>query len=104
MKKKSVSLEKTMSLKDVVAFLEDLVAGFKAGKIVVEQGDQYVCLNPPEFIEVEVGARQKKDKEKISLELGWRIVGCEKDDDPRLKISTQEPEPVETTEDSEKDE
>jgi amphi-Trp domain-containing protein len=73
MKKKSVSMERVMTLKDVIQFLENLTAGFAAGRVVVEEDSQQVSLNPLEPVKVEVEAKQKKDKGKISIEIGWRL-------------------------------
>ncbi|MEW6076879.1 MAG: amphi-Trp domain-containing protein [Thermodesulfobacteriota bacterium] len=93
MKKKSVSMEKVMALKDVIQFLEKLTAGFVAGRVVVEDDSQQVCLNPLEPVKVEVEAKQKKDKGKISIEIGWRLPKPIMEDTGREELS---PEPAET--------
>ncbi|WP_211234119.1 amphi-Trp domain-containing protein [Desulfocurvus vexinensis] len=72
MEKDKISLEQTMALEDAIAYLEDLADGFRAGKVIVAQGDTSLELVPADSVEVEVEARVKKGKAKFSLELEWR--------------------------------
>lgn len=72
MEKDKISLEQTMALEDAIAYLEDLADGFRAGKVIVAQGDTSLELLPADSVEVEVEARVKKGKAKFSLELEWR--------------------------------
>jgi hypothetical protein len=41
---------------------------------------------------MELEAGQKKDKQKLSLELGWRPLEVEEEEAAEFKISSQEPE------------
>jgi amphi-Trp domain-containing protein len=60
-----------MEVQDLITYLDDLTAGLKAGNIVVKQGDKSLNLTPPQMIEVEIKAKQKKNKDKFSMELSW---------------------------------
>lgn len=71
METNKVELKQNQKIQEVVAYLEGLLNGFKNGKIVIEQGDSFVCLEPADQVAVEVSAKKKKDKEKFSLELSW---------------------------------
>lgn len=85
-----ISDKRFLEVKEVIAYLEALVAGFRSGKIVVEQAEQFVSLHPPELVEVEVAAKIKKNKSKFSLELAWR--GNPEGQEKPLIITDREPE------------
>lgn len=91
MSKKEVKLKGVMGRDQVVAYLEDLLAGLKSGKICVQQGEEFVTLCPEQLINVEVQASVKKGKEKFEMELVWR-----KEEAPvemsGTRISASEPE------------
>lgn len=72
-----ISSEQTLSIKDVIKYLEELTKSFKAGKVVVRQGDDFVNLDIAETVAVEVEGKNKKDKAKFCLELSWRKVAAE---------------------------
>ncbi|MCM0756435.1 amphi-Trp domain-containing protein [Desulfovibrio aminophilus] len=67
-----VSIDQYVEVKQVVAYLEDLVKGLKAGSIMVQHGEESVVLTLPDMVEMEIEAKQKKDKSKFVLELSWR--------------------------------
>ncbi len=91
MGKDDISMEGTMETQEVIHYLEGLIEGFREGRIVVEQGERYLTLNPPKTLGVEIEARRKKDKEKLSLELSWHKT-AEESEGKTLKISSKEPE------------
>lgn len=72
MSKQSVSLEKTMGLKEAISYLEELVVSLKVGRIEVVEGEKRVILCPPSILDMEVEAKVKKDKQKFALELSWK--------------------------------
>ena len=90
MGEQSIELKKVMELPNVVEYLEALVEGLKAGKVVVEKGGKYISLNPPSVMEVEIEAKQKKDKAKFALELSWKS-GTIQSVQEAIKISSEEP-------------
>ncbi|MBF0551318.1 MAG: amphi-Trp domain-containing protein [Deltaproteobacteria bacterium] len=91
MDKPKIELKNSMGRSEVIAYLEGLVEGFKAGKIVLEQGAQVLEMTVPEVVQVEVEARQKKDKAKFALELTWYQI-ADTDECDFVKISAQNPE------------
>ncbi|MDQ7031252.1 MAG: amphi-Trp domain-containing protein [Desulfonauticus sp.] len=97
MRKDKISVEQVLKLEKVITYLEGLLEGFKAGKIVVEHEGKVMNLKPAELVEVEIEAKQKPDKEKFSLELSWRPELVE-DEDPGLKISKEEPKAAQPAE------
>lgn len=72
MDKAKVSVEKMLGAKEALVVLEDLVQGFKAGRMTITEGEQSVTLVVPELLELELEAKQKKDKSKLVIELSWR--------------------------------
>jgi amphi-Trp domain-containing protein len=89
MEKQKIGVKMSLPFADAASYLEDLLKSFKAGRIVVQKDDEFVTLTPPEQVMVEVEARDKKGKQKFSLELSW-IEG----EEGNLKISDKEPEPA----------
>jgi len=79
METNKIALKQMLGTKEAVTYLEDLVKSFQAGKIVVQQGDDYVDLQTPEMVDLKVEAKVKKDKSKFSLELSWRNTSVESD-------------------------
>jgi amphi-Trp domain-containing protein len=98
MSKKEVKLKGIMDPEQIVSYLEDLVGSLKQGKICVQQGEQFVTLNPDQAIHLEVKASVKKGKEKFVMELAWRKEEPA-DDDQEMRISPDEPEGDEADED-----
>ena len=69
--KKEIHFEREMRTAEVINYLELLIKSFKEGKIVVEQGDMLISLIPADVVAVEIEAKQKKRKAKLSLEVSW---------------------------------
>lgn len=68
----SVRFDSSMTLDEAVSYFEAIVSGLKKGTINFKQGENTITLMPPAHLDVEVRARKKRDKEKISFELSWR--------------------------------
>ncbi|MGD9157411.1 MAG: amphi-Trp domain-containing protein [Desulfobacteraceae bacterium] len=93
MGKNSVAMEKKMSASEVVSFLESIIASLKEGKIVIQQGTQFVVLQPEDLITVEVEASQKMEKGKLSIDIKWKQPE-ELQPEADILVSSVEPEPV----------
>lgn len=92
MSKKEVSVRGTMPPKAIITVLEDLLESFKKGQVVIQNGSEFVTLKPSEQISMELEAGQKKEKEKLTLELSWqRPVEMAPEQDKAFKISAVEP-------------
>lgn len=74
MGKDKVKVEGVMDVKEVIAYLEDVVAGFKAGSVCMTVGEECLTLRPRGVMDVSLKVAQKKDKEKFALEVTWRRV------------------------------
>ena len=91
MSKSKLSVKQATTYDDAVKYLEDLVKSFKVGKIVLQQGEEFVSLTPAENVVVEVSAKQKKGKAKVEVEISW-MESVEEGE--ALSISDSEPEPA----------
>ncbi|MFZ0614562.1 MAG: amphi-Trp domain-containing protein [Desulfobacterales bacterium] len=56
-----------MEIEDVISYLESLSDGLKEERIVVEDGDSAVNLNPPSFVNLEIKVKQKNKKKSSPL-------------------------------------
>jgi len=74
MGKNKVKVEGVMDAKEVMAYLEDVLAGFKAGSLCMTVGEDCLTLKPRGMMDVGLKVSQKKDREKFSLEVEWRRV------------------------------
>ena len=94
-----VSMKANMELTQVVAYLETFISSLKQGKVYVEQGDNVIVLSPPDNVDVELEAVEKKGKQKFSLELVWRRKAAGTVD-TGFKISATMPESALAADDS----
>ncbi|MBF0480789.1 MAG: amphi-Trp domain-containing protein [Desulfovibrionaceae bacterium] len=69
-----VKLEGVMELREAIARIEAMSEGMKAGEVKLADDKETLVLHPARVVAVEFKAGQKKDKEKISLEISWKIV------------------------------
>lgn len=69
--KNKVVVEGSLQLEEVVSYLDNLVATFKAGTIHIQQGLNSVTLRPTSIVDVKIEASQKDGKEKLSVKIGW---------------------------------
>jgi amphi-Trp domain-containing protein len=83
MGKDKVKVEGVMDVKEVIAYLEDVVAGFKAGSVCMTVGEECLTLKPRGVMDAVLKVSQKKGKEKFSLEVAWRRI-----DDASMRIGT----------------
>jgi len=60
-----------VELVKVIAYLEALTAGLKAGSIFLKHGSESMALYPKAPINFEVSASKKRNKEKCVLEISW---------------------------------
>lgn len=83
MGKDKVKVEGVMDVKEVVAYLEDVVAGFRAGSVCMTVGEDCLTLKPRGIMDVALKVSQRKDKEKFALEVEWR-----RGDDAAIRIGS----------------
>ncbi|WP_421903155.1 amphi-Trp domain-containing protein [Maridesulfovibrio sp.] len=101
--KAKVSLKKKVGQDEAIAILEDILKSFKAGNMVIQNGEESVTLIPSDEISMEIKAKTKKLKNKLSMELSWKAVPVEAenfsitDDEEKIDPEAEEPEGVQET-------
>lgn len=72
MGKKELEIKLELSRELAVQYLNDLAACLAQGRVVVQKGGDYAELTPAQLLSLELEVSQKKDRQKLSLELSWR--------------------------------
>lgn len=72
MKKKQIEVETLMTREKVADFFRTLAEGLRNGSIELNDDEDTLTISPPDIIAVEIGAKQKKDKFKLSMEVSWK--------------------------------
>ncbi|WP_320006156.1 amphi-Trp domain-containing protein [Maridesulfovibrio sp.] len=78
--KAKVSLKKKVGHEEAVTILEDLLKGFKTGNMILQNGEESITLSTSDKISLEIKAKTKKLKNKLSIELSWKTDSLETDD------------------------
>ncbi len=71
-KKNKVTVKKTMTSDEAVAYLRDILKKFKEGKINLSTDDSKLTLAPTDEISLEVKGGFKRGKSKLSMKLVWQ--------------------------------
>ncbi|MGD8862651.1 MAG: amphi-Trp domain-containing protein [Myxococcales bacterium] len=87
MSSREIKAELTLELPELLTYLDDLLGGMRQGKVYVEHRGETVALAPHGAVDVEIRAKHKKDKEKLTLELAWRRAP-EPPPGPELRITS----------------
>ena len=72
MKKKKIEIEEFMTREKVADFFRKLAEGLQSGDVELRDDEETLMILPPDILSVEIGAKQKKDKFKLSMEVSWR--------------------------------
>lgn len=89
-----VEIEQYVETKEAIKYLEDLVKGLKSGTIVIQHGEESVTLTPPDMVELELEAKQKKDKSKFVLELSWKSLPATAEECCKAEAAVPAPRPA----------
>lgn len=92
MDKREISLKSGFDHAGAVKFLEDLLASYKQRSVVLIQGPEHVALKPGDFVDVAVEAREKKGRQKLTIEMSW-LTAAPATETPGFTISAVAPEP-----------
>jgi amphi-Trp domain-containing protein len=71
MSKNKVKLDTAITLPQAIAKLEELIDSLKQGTVNFQVGEEAVTVVPPDILHLEMKVAQKKEKERIKLELSW---------------------------------
>jgi len=104
MTRKGLSFKSLLQAEQAASYLEDLAASIRAGTVNLSHGDERVVLTPKQTLALELSASEKKDKQKLSLELSWRTLAETTSPGTGLVISAEAPPPTEEASTEESDE
>lgn len=82
MEKEKLQLVTRLVCADAAGVIEALAEGLKERCLKIQKGDQTMVLNPPEAVDIELEAKIKEGRGKVSLEISWRVAeeDCPTDD------------------------
>ena len=90
-KKKEIKMEGGMDTAKVVEYLTRLASSIESGTVQLEKGNEIIVLHPTDSLKFEVEAVQKKDKEKIAIEVSWKRSDASSPKSDDFAISPRDP-------------
>lgn len=106
-KRNEIKVKQTIDTATAQQLLTDLSISIKDGIVCVENNDAFAAVTVGEKLELELAVSSKKNKQRLSFELSWKL--SETSVEPEsFKISSNEPEitdpsPIEEEEEEETD-
>jgi len=82
------NFESLQDSQSIGRYLEELVDGFKSGKIELVHEDSSLELNPEGLLRLDIKAGRKKDKQSLRIKITWREKTEDKESD-ELTIVTK---------------
>lgn len=73
MEKKKLCLNTRLVCADAAGVIDALAEGLKERCLRIQKGDETLVLTPPEAVDLELEARLKDGRGKITLEISWRV-------------------------------
>jgi amphi-Trp domain-containing protein len=73
MSKECIKIKGLFSHAEVVEQLEGLLQGFKTRELCLGDAKTSLTLAPADALDLELKGKSKKDKQKLSIELAWRL-------------------------------
>ncbi|TPV96565.1 MAG: amphi-Trp domain-containing protein, partial [Myxococcales bacterium FL481] len=88
-----VNYKAHVEIAQAVAYLRELAQSLEDGVTYIKHESRVIALRPPEGVEFEIEAAEKKQKQKLNIELSWHRRAEQHDPKNGLQISATEPEP-----------
>ena len=89
-----MSYKALLETEQAVSYLEELVRSLRKGVVYIRHGEDQIELTPGDALEIELEASAKKGKQKVSLELSWRLIPPASDEPGGLSIGASDPAPM----------
>lgn len=70
--KEKVSVEGAMTRRQVIGYLECMLAGLRDGTVRLEHQDRTIALTVPDRLELEITAKRKGQHSKLEMEISWQ--------------------------------
>ncbi|MFW5490352.1 MAG: amphi-Trp domain-containing protein [Desulfovibrio sp.] len=72
MSKKKLKIEGLMDLSQAAEYVESVLTSIREGSLNVEKSGEQITLTPQSTVSFEMSLSQKKEKEKICIEISWK--------------------------------
>lgn len=72
MSKKKLKIEGLMDLTQAAEYVESVLTSIREGSLNVEKSGEQITLTPQSTVSFEMSLSQKKEKEKICIEISWK--------------------------------
>jgi len=70
----------------IIEYLQALMEGFEKKQIAFDTLDKQIVLQPNNLIELEIKAKKRDGKNKISIKLSWKDIPFDQSDQKTLEI------------------
>ena len=77
------------SPEEVAEYLTSLAEGLKRGEVTLESDDRKLALTPGHDVKLALKVKQKDEKGKIALEIGWKRGSVPKAADLHVTVARQ---------------
>jgi amphi-Trp domain-containing protein len=85
MGKESFEFARIASPEEIADYLTSLAGGLKRGEVTLESGARALRLTPASDLKLELKVKQKDDRGKIEVEIGWKGPGATRAADLRVE-------------------
>ena len=72
MSKEKFEFARIASPEEIAEYLTSLAVGLKRGEVSLESGERTLHLTPPADLKLDLRVRDKDEKGKIVIEIGWK--------------------------------
>ncbi len=86
MGKDTFEFARIASPEEVAEYLTSLAVGLKRGDVTLESGERSMHLTPASDLKIDLRVKNKEDKGKLTLELGWKRRTATKAADLRVAV------------------
>lgn len=91
MKKNELKIKKSMNAADVSKIFGDISENLKKEKMCLINGNDFITLIPSNQMDIELKAIQKKEKQRVTIEISWEEKPEIEETQPELVITAEEP-------------
>jgi amphi-Trp domain-containing protein len=74
------------SPEEIAEYLSSLAGGLKRGEVSLESGEETLRLTPASDMKLQLRVKQKDEKGKIELEIGWKRGSPTRATDLRVQV------------------
>jgi len=91
MGKDSFEFARIASPEEIAEYLTSLAGGLKRGEISLESGERTLQLSPASDVRIYLRVKDRDEKGKITLEIGWKRRATPKATDLQVQVGPRVP-------------